>query len=52
VAGWLPATVVGYASFRGIMYLAALKLGMTVHERHAHSRDIYREDRALYTFGC
>ena len=42
----------GLCQLSGIMYLAALKLGMAVHERHAHSRDIYREDERYTPLGA
>ncbi|MBL8034519.1 MAG: VanW family protein [Leptospiraceae bacterium] len=42
----------GLCQLSGIIYLAALKLGMTVHERHAHSRDIYREEERYTPLGA
>lgn len=42
----------GLCQLSGIIYLAALKLGGCIHERHAHSRDIYHDSERYAPLGA
>lgn len=41
----------GLCQLSGIIYLLALKAGLTIVERHAHSLDIYREEERFAPLG-
>jgi vancomycin resistance protein VanW len=47
----VAATGGGLCQLSGLVYLLALKAGMQVTERHAHSLDIYREEERFAPLG-
>lgn len=52
VQGQLTAeTGGGLCQLSGLIYLLALKAGLSVTERHAHSKDIYREEERFTPLG-